>query len=293
MMRSFKYEKFTDLDNALASLRSGGSAKILAGGTDLLLKIKHGMFGSQKVLDISGIENLNYIKEDNGFVKIGACSRLSFIEKNANIQKNAEFLSEVIAEIGPPEIRNVGTIGGNICAAGANCGVCFLPGCRGMTGDRSVLPCQNAAYADSLLPLVAFDAFVTLKTVDNERVVLVSDLQKDNGRLDLKPDEILTEIAFETRNASGWKYERFRHPESMGLPLVCVAVSKRGEKFNLVIGGSTKRLYRFADLSPEEIISISERVAFCSCLKFSENFRKKILKLMIGDSIMKANGGRN
>ncbi len=283
--QGFFYERVSSLADAL-SVAGNDRRRILAGGTDLLLKIKHGTAKPGGLLDITRIEELRHIGEDGDVIRIGACVTITELLESDLLRRCAPTLCTVAGEIGSVEVRNVGTVGGNLCCARANCGTCFLPGCGAMTGDQGARPCQNAAYSDLLLPLSAYDAVAVLKNRDGERSVQVRRFLKTNGSLDLKPDEILTEVSFRKPVADGWGYARLRQPTQMGLPFVSVIAVSRGGVFDLTIGGSAKYIHTFEKISGEGMAEkISAELLWSECLYFSQDYRRRITPAVIREAV--------
>ncbi|UCG65324.1 MAG: FAD binding domain-containing protein [Deltaproteobacteria bacterium] len=121
--------------------RYGGKAKVLAGGTDLLGAMKDRVTVPEVIINIKKIEELDYIREADGTLKIGALTKLNDIEKSPIIRDRYSMLSEAARSIGSPMIRNMGTIGGNLCQdvrcwyyrASPWCGTAFI--CYRKGGD--------------------------------------------------------------------------------------------------------------------------------------------------------------
>lgn len=93
----------------------GEKAKVIAGGTDLLGAMKDRLTTPEVIININKIEELDYIREADGTLKIGALTKLAHIEKSPIIRGKFRMLSEAAHSIGSPLIRNMGTIGGNLC----------------------------------------------------------------------------------------------------------------------------------------------------------------------------------
>lgn len=291
--QGFSYERVSSLADAL-SVAGNDRRRILAGGTDLLLKIKHGTAKPGGLLDITRIEELRHIEEDGDVIRIGACVTITELLESDLLRRCAPTLCTIAREIGSVEVRNVGTVGGNLCCARANCGTCFLPGCGAMTGDRSARPCQNAAYSDLLLPLSAYGAVVVLKSRDGERSVPVRQFLKTNGSLDLKADEIMTEISFRKPAADGWGYARLRQPTQMGLPFVSVIAAARGGACDLTVGGSTKYVHTFEKMLGEGMgEKIAAELLWSECLYFSQDYRRRITPALIREAAGGALGERD
>lgn len=287
-VQNLSYEKASSLGNALTLVGDGGR-RILAGGTDLLLKIKHGISRSSALLDISRLDELRYIKKEDGKIRIGACVKLAELLNNEILSGNADMIGLAAAEIGSMEVRNMGTVGGNLCCARANCGVCFLPGCRATTGDRKVRPCRNAAYSDLLLPLVAYDAVAVLKNRNYERNIPIRQFLKTNGLFKLESHEILTEVFFEKPAAGGWGYARLRQPTKMGLPFVCAIAAFSDGAFDITVGGSVKSICTFEKVPDKGMVDkIAEKLSFNKSLYFSQDYRKSVASSIIREAMERA-----
>ncbi len=115
-LRNFKHISASSLTEATAIL-SKGKASAIAGGTDLLgvLKDKIHAESPELVVDLKTIPNLSYVKTGKNGLRIGALTTLTDISKNETIRKNYALLAEAARSVASPEIRNMGTLGGNIC----------------------------------------------------------------------------------------------------------------------------------------------------------------------------------
>ena len=120
-MKTFEYYKVTSVSQAVSLLaKHQEKAAILAGGSDLLGMMKDRAEGPklkmpQHVIDIKGIKDLNYIKEQKGSLKIGAATTISEIASSGLIRDKYPFLVQAANQVAVPQIRNVGTLGGNLC----------------------------------------------------------------------------------------------------------------------------------------------------------------------------------
>ncbi|HEY5689819.1 MAG TPA: xanthine dehydrogenase family protein subunit M [Cyclobacteriaceae bacterium] len=112
---SFDYSSPTTLNEALALLKKhGDDAKILAGGHSLLPMMKLRFASPAHLVDINNIPNLSYIKEEGGFLKIGALTREVMLEDSELIRTNYPIFIDATKLIADPQVRNMGTVGGNI-----------------------------------------------------------------------------------------------------------------------------------------------------------------------------------
>lgn len=146
-------------------------SKIIAGGTDLLVDLRKGKYPELKYLiDISKLDELDYIKEDGEYIKIGAYTNHKSITRSDLVNKYAKILTLGCSEIGSPQIRNRGTIGGNI-----------------MTGS----PC-----ADSVTPLVVLDAIMVIRSKDQKREVPIEEFYEGPYQPKTNSNELLKEVYF-------------------------------------------------------------------------------------------------
>jgi xanthine dehydrogenase YagS FAD-binding subunit len=120
-MRSFEYHNVTTVAQAIALLtKHQEKGAILAGGSDMLTMMKDRVEGPKfhpplHVFDIKGIKDLSYIREQKGGLKIGATTTLSEIAASSLVAARYPLLSQAAGQVAVPQIRNVGTLGGNLC----------------------------------------------------------------------------------------------------------------------------------------------------------------------------------
>ncbi len=144
-------------------------ARVIAGGTDVLVGMKEREMVPQYLVGLKGIADLDYIEYDEIYgLRIGALASNQSIADSAVIQQRFGILARAAALIGTPQIRNMGTIGGNLCNA--------------------------APSADTASPLVALGAIVKLASRNGERTVPLEKFFAGPGETVLQPDEVLTEI---------------------------------------------------------------------------------------------------
>jgi CO/xanthine dehydrogenase FAD-binding subunit len=172
MMKPFDYIRCDSLEGACAALEArAGGARILAGGTDLLLELRRvGAPSPGSVVDISRVESLRGIAHAGGEIRIGALTTHAELSQSAGIQSQAGFLAEASGAIGSPQIRNRGTIGGNIMNA--------------------------AACADTVPPLVALGARLVLCSSRAERSLGIGGFFEKPYTTVAREDEVLTSIRF-------------------------------------------------------------------------------------------------
>ncbi len=114
---SFDYVAPQTLADAVAALGQYENAKVLAGGQSLIPVMRFRLAAPSVLVDINRIEGLSYIKEEDGWLKIGAMTRESTLEHSSLIQEKYPLLADVVTVISDPVVRNMGTIGGNLANA--------------------------------------------------------------------------------------------------------------------------------------------------------------------------------
>lgn len=168
-MRDFDYFRPRSLKEAL-SILSQEKVKVLAGGTDLLVKMKDGLLRPESLMDISFLDELRFIREENGKIVIGALITHALLGKSPLINAKAPHLAEASRSIGSPLIRNVATIGGNIV---------------------------NASPAgDCLPPLYTLEAELLLESTKGSRTVPIEEFFTGPGQTIIGSEELLTSIQF-------------------------------------------------------------------------------------------------
>ena len=169
LAKEFEYLAPKTLDEALDLLDKykDKNIKILAGGTDLLVKMKTTDLQVDYLLNIKNIPELDFIDTTQG-LKLGAITPLSHIAKEEKVKMNYAALYEGIMSMAAPAVRNMGTVAGNL-------------------GNAS-------PAADTVPPLIAYGAEVKLQSKRGERTVLMEDLITGVGKTLLEPDEMITEI---------------------------------------------------------------------------------------------------
>jgi xanthine dehydrogenase YagS FAD-binding subunit len=246
-MNRFDYANPKTVKDAVALLAANwGESDVLAGGTDLLSLMKDYIHTPKRVVNIKGIAELGGISRRGGAVRIGATVTLDELAANAIVKQSFPALTQAALGVSSPQIRNMGTVGGDLCqrprcwyfrrgfgllAKGPN-GVPLVP--SGQNKYHSIFGAGPAYFvsASSLGPaLVALGATVKIAGPSGSRDLSVEEFfnsPKAEGEREtaLKPNEILTEIlvpAPATKNAT---YE-VRHREAVDWPLSAAAVALR------------------------------------------------------------------
>jgi xanthine dehydrogenase YagS FAD-binding subunit len=227
MMPGFELYQPTQLDDALALLdRYGKDGWKMAGGNDSLSWFKERVKRPKAVIDISGIAALRGVRETPDGVEIGALTTLTEIERNPVIRAKYRVLADAARRVASPQIRNTGSIGGNLAQdarcwyyryglpcyrAGGN--TCFADTPEGVNREHALFDtdrCVAVSPSDTAPALVALDAKMVIKSSKGERVASAEEFfigpKTDITRLtSLKPEEILTAV----RIPNSWAGARF------------------------------------------------------------------------------------
>ena len=123
----FKYVRVENVDGALSALsKHGGDAKILAGGQSLVPMLNFRLAEPAVLVDINPVKELDYIRVEDGWVRIGARTRQRALEKAPDVKKKCPLLAEAVKWIGHPQIRNRGTVGGSLVHADPTAGLALV-----------------------------------------------------------------------------------------------------------------------------------------------------------------------
>jgi len=200
-----QYYRPQSIGDALSILEMHeGRARVLAGGTDLVVQLNRREIAFEAAVDITAINEMRYIREEGGKIKIGALATHTDLAESPLLHKNAPFLADAARSIGSLQIRNVATVGGNIVNA--------QPG------------------ADTAVTLLALDAVATLLSPAGTRQVPCSELYHPGGGSTVNPArEILAEFSFYPPLYSGGSgsFGRVARRKALALPVFNTAVVLR------------------------------------------------------------------
>ena len=230
------------LDAALEALgRYGADIQMVAGGTDLIPSIKQGLFAPHFLLDLKAIQELDFVRFDaEGGLEIGALSRITTLVESPLIAKYFPVLHAAAKTIASPLLRNMGTLGGNLCLDTR----CLyynqsgfwreaLGGCIKKDGTIChVAPGSDVCWAvfsgDTAPALLTLDATVRLAGPRAQREIPLAEFYVNDGmvRMTKARDEIVTAVRIPASRA-GWTgiYKKLRIRQSIDYPLAGVAVA--------------------------------------------------------------------
>ncbi len=186
-------------DCVRALAERGAAAKTVAGGTDLLPQMKNGVVKPACVIDLSGIAALRGVAAANGAgLRVGACATARELELHPDVRTRYRALADGAALVGSVQVRNLATVGGNLCNA--------------------------APSADMAPPLMVLDAQAVVASPRGERRVPVSAFFQDVRRTVLAADELLVALILPTPPAgSGGSYIRLTPRRELDIAVVGVA----------------------------------------------------------------------
>ena len=197
-----KFYQAADVEDAVRALVEDPEAVVISGGSDVLIKIREGKLAGCSLVSIHGIKELEGIRmEEDGTIVIGPATTFSHITNNSIIQKHIPMLGDAVDMAGGPQLRNIGTIGGNVC--------------NGVTS------------ADSASSLCCLDAVLVLKGPDGVREVPISQWYTGPGRTVRNHDEVLTAIRIKKENYQGYggHYIKYGKRNAMEIATLGCAVS--------------------------------------------------------------------
>jgi len=248
MMPGFELYQPTQLGDALALLdRYGKDGWTMAGGNDSLSWFKERVKRPKAVIDISGIVGLKGVRETADGIEIGALTTVTEIERHPVIRAKYRVLADAARRVASPQIRNTGTIGGNLAQdarcwyyryglpcyrAGGN--TCFADTPEGVNREHALFDadrCVAVSPSDTAPALVALDAKMVIKSSKGERVASAEEFfigpKTDITRMtSLKPEEILTAIRIPNSWAGArFYFEKVADRDAWDFALVNVAAS--------------------------------------------------------------------
>lgn len=213
-----KYEEAYTVEEAISLLQANPKAVIISGGSDVLIKLHEGRMPEAELVSIHGIPELKGVKmEEDGTLVIGSGTSFTQVTRSPIIQQHIPVLGEAVDMVGGPQVRNIGTIGGNVC--------------NGVTS------------ADSASTLFALNAWLRIQGPEGERVVSIHDFYKGPGKVALNHADILTAILVTKDNYEGYGGHYIKYAmrgamdiATLGCVVVCKVKGKQVEDFRLALG---------------------------------------------------------
>jgi aerobic carbon-monoxide dehydrogenase medium subunit len=194
---AFEYERAESVDEAIDLLgRFGDEAKLLAGGQSLLSFMKLRLAFPTALVDIGRIGDLAYVREAGDRIAIGAMTTHEDVHRSELLEEACPLVSHAAGEVGDPQVRHVGTIGGSVAHA-----------------DPA---------SDVPTVLLALEADLVVRGPGGERTVPATEFFKSTFEPDLGPQDVLIEIRVPHTGSGGWSYVKF-HPRAQDWAIVGIA----------------------------------------------------------------------
>ena len=238
----FSFRAPRTLEEAVHILHGEGpDAMPLAGGTDLLPNMKRRQQVPRTLLSLRGVESLHHVHSADSGYRLGACLTLSAISGDLRFRNGATALVQAASQVATPQIRNMATLGGNLCLD-TRCNyydqtyewrksIDFCMKKDGVTCwvAPSSPKCMAVSSTDTAPALMALGARVRLVSASGEREIPLTELYNNDGMnyLRRKPDEILAEVVLDSMR--GWRstYWKLRRRGSFDFPVLSVAAAAR------------------------------------------------------------------
>lgn len=229
------------VEEAVTALaKHAGDIRVLAGGTDLIPSMRQKLFEPEYVLDLRGLADLRGIRpQPDGSVELGALTALSAIERSPFLREHFPVLTEAAATVASPVLRNMGTLGGNICLDTRclwynqsltwrkGCGFCIKKDgdlCHVAPGGKK---CWAAFSGDTPPALLCLNATIEIASPNGVRRIALEDFYTGDGEnyRKLLPNELVTRV-FLPAESSDYRgvYRKLRVRGSIDYPLAGVAV---------------------------------------------------------------------
>ncbi len=319
VMPAFELAQPSSVDDAVALLEQHGTeAWVLAGGMDTFDWLKDRVKRPSVVVDLSGVSELRGIRPYPGGLEIGAMTTLTDVASDSTVRRDYGLLMEAANLVASPQIRNQGTLGGNVSQdtrcwyyrggwscyrAGGN--ICYADTPTAMNREHAILGasrCVAVSPSDTAPALVALDAEMVIRRGNRERVVPAEEFFLGPGvdimRMTvLRTGELLTAIRLPTTWAGAQFYfEKVRDREVWDFPLVNVAsaivpAANRIERMRLVVGAVAARPWRLAEVEAavagleinEETAELAGRLA----IEAAEPLRHNAYKIPLMRNLVK------
>lgn len=249
----------------------------MGGGTDLLVAIDEGIYSPAELVDLRGIPASDSVElREDGSLRIGASARIEHLTNHALVRERYGVLAEACSVVATPALREMGTLGGNLCQRprcwyfrrGISCHKNGGTSCPAREGENQYLaivdggPCYIVHPSDPAVALTALDAEVEIRSAKGERVVAIEDfylLPRD--RLDhetvLQPGEVVTSVLLPASSAGGeQRYHKLMQRETWDFALVSIAGCRRPNgDVRIVLGGVAPRPWRVNSSIEEDVSS--------------------------------------
>lgn len=199
LLPDFNYHKPRTLTDAYKILDTCNNVALMAGGTDLLVEMKMGRRSHDDIISLKEIQELTEISEDENYIYIGSAVTFIEIQRSEIIKRNIPILIDAVSKIGSHQIRNSGTIGGNLCTC--------------------------ASCADSAPILVAYNSEVEVGSSEGKKRLMLTDFQLHHHKINISKGEILSKIIVPKPKPNFIaNFQKFGLRESSSISVASVAI---------------------------------------------------------------------
>jgi CO/xanthine dehydrogenase FAD-binding subunit len=277
LAQEFEYLEPKTIEEALLQLITyGDKAKVIAGGTDLIVRMKRGMVHPEVLISIARIPALHYLNCDKG-LRIGALTPFQELEKSILIREKYTALFEAARSVSRTQIKKMGTVGGNLCNA--------------------------SPAADSAPPLMVLGGKVKLVGRDAERVVLLEEFYAGLGKTVLSSTELLAEVQLpEVKEGTGSAFLKVARVAADPAKLnVAVAIERENDvcrDCRIALGSVAPKPFRTLDaevilkgktLTGDLIVRASQRASEeiepITDIRSTIEYRRDVAKVIVRDAI--------
>ena len=323
MLPSFTYlAPRTLAEAATAMAEHGRDAMLVAGGTDLYPNMKRRQFEPKVVVGLRGIRELRGVRVESGGWTIGAGTTLSEVSTHPAIARDFPALATAAGLVSSPQLRNMGTIGGNVCVD-TRCNYYnqsyewrkAIGFCMKKDGDICLVApgssrCWAVSSSDTAPVLWALGARLRVVGAGGERIVPIAALYRDDGieYLAKRPDEIVADVLLPP--ADGWRsaYLKLRRRGSFDFPVLGVAVAARMDgdvvREARIVLGAVASLPRPAERAAAELVGqrltrdLVTRVADLAAgpskpldnTDFTHPYRKRVTRVFVARALAAIGG---
>jgi len=313
----FDYFEPQDLKEAVSIIQNEPSAKILAGGTDILVNMKHRVECPSVIVNIKRITDLDYIRQDTEDIRIGSLTPLKRIYSDPVLQHLAG-LTQAAFSVGSYHHQAMGTLGGNICQQNrckyynqsqwwrSSRPACFKAGGEICHVVNKKKICYSSYCGDLAPALLVLNAKIAILGPDGTREILLEDFFSGDGKkpLNLNDGDIVTEIIIPLEAKAGvGSYAKFANRESIDFPIVGAAywASTQNKQYRVAFTAVDRKPIRGhrveAGLNGKDLSEDSLDAACDVAAKeakpvktsiYSPSYKRKMMGLLIKDAVRRA-----
>jgi len=297
----------------------GKTSAVMAGGTDLVVRMKHGVTTPERLINIKRVEGLGEIRRADAGLSIGATVTLTEVRKSSIVREEYPILAEAALGVGAAQLQNMGTLGGNLCLE-PRCWYyqqtpswraarppCFKNGGAVCYMAKGAKRCYALYCGDTAAALLALGASVRLVSAQGERTVALEEFFVDDGRNHTvrRRDELLSEVTLPLP-AAGQKgtYLKYRKRGTVDFPIVGVgAVLRPGSEVRVAVTGAGSAPFLVSgleeitgggELTPARIDEIAmaagKQAKPVSHMEVSTPYRKQLVRALTEDALVQVAG---